>query len=343
MLDSIIQSPGRDAASSLVEPTGYPVLPRFFRSYIWHGLPFAGRLYSLLGLDGIDDDNPTWRHAPKRLGRGRFHGYLVDLDLRQGVEREFYFKGYHYERDLQLSIDAFVQPGDTFIDVGANIGFVLLHAANRVGPHGRVIANEPQPQCCARIAKTLEANRIAHCELHNVGLSDRSGSLTLTLPGGVSALGTFAWHEAASGSAADCIEADVLRGDDLVGERIVGELMIKLDVEGFELFAIRGFENTIKRYRPVIFTENQPTNLRRAGVEPSDLLDHFLERGYRGYLVLLEGRWIFRRIRLREITSADDLLSGKDGRPDAEQSILWVPHESNRLQLLNPKTAPRSA
>jgi FkbM family methyltransferase len=311
---------------------GYPRMPMLFRWYMWHGLPFSRRLYRSLGLGGIDDDNQKWRHAPIRIGRGRFHNYLVDLDLSQAVEREFYFLGYHYERDLQLLIDAIVKPGDTFIDVGANLGFVSLHAARRVGPEGRVIAFEPQSACCARIARNIDLNHIKHIEVHNIGLSDRTGVLTLKLPAGVSALATFAWDEAVDGTkASEMTEVPISVGDDAVREQIIGNLMIKVDVEGYELFVLRGFDETIRRYRPPMFIEMQPLTLRRAGVSTSDIFEFFHKRNYRGHVATLTGRWKYQRVRLRAMESAEDLYKGQEERCGSEQNVLWLPADGSRF------------
>jgi FkbM family methyltransferase len=312
----------------------YPQLPMVFRWYMWNGLPFSRKLYYSLGLGGVDDENPKWREAPSRTGRGRFHKYLVELNLSQAVEREFYFLGYHYERDLQLLLDAILRPGDTFIDVGANLGFVTLHAASRVGPGGRVIAFEPQSACCARIARLIDINQIKHIEIHNVGLSDKPGELTLKLPGGISALATFAWDESVDGpEVSNTALVQLLVADDVVRDRIIGNLMIKIDVEGFELFVIRGLDETIRRHRPPMFIEMQPSNLRRAGVTVEQIFEFFHERNYRGHVVTVTGRWKYRRVRLRAMASADDLYEGQAELKlsGSEQNVLWLPADGSRF------------
>jgi FkbM family methyltransferase len=88
------------------------------------------------------------------------------------MERHVYFLGWHWERDVQLLIDAILEPGDTFIDVGANIGLVSLHAARCVEPNGRVIAFEPQKPCYTRLVQTIRMNNITSIEAHNLGLAE---------------------------------------------------------------------------------------------------------------------------------------------------------------------------
>ena len=77
----------------------------------------------------------------------------MELDLSDDLDRMVYFLGRYYDLDLQLLLDELLRPGDTFINVGANVGYVVLHAASRVGPRGRVIAFEPQPGCCRKLRR----------------------------------------------------------------------------------------------------------------------------------------------------------------------------------------------
>jgi len=255
----------------------------------------------------------------------------MELDLRQAIERQVYFLGYYYERDVQLLADAILEPGDTFIDVGANIGFVSLHAARRVGPEGRVIAFEPQKACCERMMKSIRMNQITQIEVHNMGLAERPGTLQLKIMM-ADTLTTFAIDDEIDGhEVRDRIEVPVARGDDIVRERIVGNLMLKVDVEGFELYVLRGFEETIERYRPPILIEIVPRFLRRAGVDEFQLFDFFHERGYRGFGVSLTGRWRYRTFRLRPVKRLEDLYGDKDPVTAIAENLLWLPASGGRF------------
>jgi FkbM family methyltransferase len=267
-----------------------------------------------------------------RTAKGKFHKYLVDLNLSQAVERRFFFMGYHHERDLQLAIDAIVKPGDTFIDVGANLGFVTLHAARRVGPSGRVIAFEPQAVCCDRIRRNMSLNNIKHIDIHNFGLSDRASVLTLTVLSNVSALATFTWDDERDGpNAGGKVDVPVARGDDIVRDRIIGNLMMKIDVEGFELFVLRGFAETIKKHRPPIFQEVVPLFLRRAGVGVADVFDWYRAMDYRGYAVSLTGKWKNEKLRLRPIAAPDDPDQAGEVIDKSVLNVLWLPANGSRF------------
>ena len=79
----------------------------------------------------------------------------MELDLSDDGERGVYFLGRYYDLENQLTLDAVLKSGDTFVDGGANIGMTTLHAAKRVGEAGRVFAFEPQPPCAEKIEKHL--------------------------------------------------------------------------------------------------------------------------------------------------------------------------------------------
>jgi FkbM family methyltransferase len=302
----------------------YPRLPMLVRPYLWNGMPFAGRVFKWLGLGGIDNVNPRWRGAPTKLGRGTYFNYLMELDLCDDVERFVFFRGHYYDIEPDLVIDAILKPGDTFIDAGANIGMITFHAASRVGPQGRVFSFEPQKSCCEKIKRQIARNNIKQIALHNIGLSDRPGMLTLNVLGGGSIAATFAINEAVDGPGVrEKIEVPIARGDDIVGDQVVGNLLIKADVEGFELYVLRGFEKTIARHRPPILIEMEPTFLKKAGVDESEVFAFFRERDYRGYNVSLIGRWKSRRMLLRPLARPEDHNSRND--------VLWLPATGDRF------------
>ena len=66
-----------------------------------------------------------------------------------------------HEPDLQKGLPKFIKPGMTVFDVGANIGFFALAAANLVGENGKVVAFEPNPSVVARLKENVALNGLA--------------------------------------------------------------------------------------------------------------------------------------------------------------------------------------
>ena len=76
------------------------------------------------------------------------HGHTADL-----IQRYVYYFGV-WEPTISQWFKGYVRPGDIVVDVGANIGWYTLLAAQRVGPEGQVVAIEASPT----IAEHLRAN-----------------------------------------------------------------------------------------------------------------------------------------------------------------------------------------
>jgi len=77
-------------------------------------------------------------------------------------------------------LESYIQPGDTVIDLGCGPGFLTMDMARLVGPEGRVIAVDLQPQMLARVRRKAEklglSDRITchQCEADCIGLDDRA-------------------------------------------------------------------------------------------------------------------------------------------------------------------------
>src|ERR1035437_3567146 len=66
-----------------------------------------------------------------------------------------------------------VKPGDTVIDVGANVGALTVAMAKLVGPNGRVIAFEPQPETAALLERNAAQNGLDNVEIHRCATGDK--------------------------------------------------------------------------------------------------------------------------------------------------------------------------
>jgi len=80
-----------------------------------------------------------------------------------------------YEPHLQQAIRRYVRRGETVYDVGANLGYVSLSLAKRVGPTGHVAAFEPIPQNVELLRKNIANNRLSSVRVFDVAASDRTG------------------------------------------------------------------------------------------------------------------------------------------------------------------------
>ena len=164
--------------------------------------------------------------------------------------------------------------GETTVDVGANIGYMTSLLAARVGARGKVIAFEPHPGTFRLLSENVAVWRRdlgAPIETHQVALSDYDGDGLLGLPRDFNQDRALASLSLSSDRVAATIPVQVRRVDSLVKEPIG---MMKIDIEGHELLALRGALELIGRrqIRDIIFEEH--------GNYPTPVTDFLEDQGY---------------------------------------------------------------
>ena len=163
-----------------------------------------------------------------------------------------------------------LRPGDTFVDVGANIGYFAALGAHLVGPTGHVVAIEPMDKNVQLISATVWRNRFANVEVLPYAAS-ASARIVPMVTGPRTSNGEVV--RADPNGRVPALFAQARRLDDML--RDLDRLdLIKFDIEGHELLAWRGFAEGIVRHRPLVLTEFHPKCMREnAGVEPTEYLD----------------------------------------------------------------------
>lgn len=284
---------------------------------------------------------PLWRnvlnrvagHAhlpglPVRRVRGKLHGYEMVLHTSDWVERWAFYLGRYYEAHTQSLFRAAVREGDVFVDIGANIGMTVLVAARLVGPRGKVVAFEPNPQVFQRLSEHLSINQLAGLvEARNLGLADAPGELVLHVPThtGQASFAPLADEVARTGATDRRVSVRV--GDEELAALPPGPMLVKIDVEGFETRVLAGLTRTLAQRRPAVCTEAVPALLERAGASMAGLFEFMHRHGYRGHSVEFthgpvgfSGRLTLRRV---------------DGPgPGLADDVLWLHPESEHAQRL---------
>ncbi len=170
-------------------------------------------------------------------------------------------------------------PGDTFLDVGANHGCYSLRAARYIGESGTVLAFEPQPGLARLVERSLSYTGVRRIQVHAVACGDQPGTAVLHVEPASSGSATLHGAEWATG--VTTVDVPVQRLDDLVSAQAMkGRLVMKLDVEGHELSALRGAERLLATARPAILLELSPDNAERSGHSLSELLAFLAEQEY---------------------------------------------------------------
>ena len=150
-----------------------------------------------------------------------------------------------------------IKPGDVVVDAGAFIGdnTIAYARATHGIDTGRVIAFEPNPRAFACLTRNMAG--LSHVECHNLGLSEKCASMEMALDPNVGA-----------SHLKDGVGVKVITLDSLCLTRLN---FMKMDVEGFELRALKGGEKTIMACRPKLWLEINEGALNRAGTSPEEL------------------------------------------------------------------------
>ncbi|HER26236.1 MAG TPA: FkbM family methyltransferase [Rhodospirillales bacterium] len=169
---------------------------------------------------------------------------------------------------------AFIKPGSTVIDVGANTGFFTVRFCRWTGPQGRVIAIEPDRDNLHGLRRRLGKARMGdRVQVIEAGAGDLDGQALLKLnpdhPGD---------HRLADrGEPIRLMTLDHLLDDG----QISPVSLIKIDVQGAEEKVIQGARSMLQQHRPALFVEIDDGALRQMGSGARRLLKLIAGLGYR--------------------------------------------------------------
>lgn len=185
--------------------------------------------------------------------------------------------GRRYEPAEIDQVLALLEPGQAFIDVGANVGAYSMAVAKR---HADVEVHAFEPVSTTRevlernVARNALADRIT---VHPDALSDREGSALITTSQNVC---NHLVPADGSAAASHAERVPLRRLDNVLAgiRRPVG--VIKCDVEGSEFQVLRGATQTLERHRPHLLIELDPRWSARYGHRPSEVVEFLSSKGY---------------------------------------------------------------
>lgn len=191
----------------------------------------------------------------------------------------------------------YLHKGDVFVDIGANMGFFTILAAQLIGEKGRVFAFEPEPNNFALLKKNVEANNLTNVEIFKKAVAEKNGETFLHLTdfnlGGHSLFNVYSNPE-------KYIYPHIInKKDDWDTKKIIVETttldeffkyksvkpnFIKIDIEGAEGLAQKGMINCLRHpLLKVIIVEIHPTIMVELNINPQQFLEEFLNLGFAIY------------------------------------------------------------
>lgn len=167
----------------------------------------------------------------------------------------------------------------TFIEVGANIGEILIDIAAH--PFcAKAIAFEPNPDAVAVINKNIALNSLANCTVLNMALGHVKIAQRMSF-GSHSPTASLLSTESIAGIAVD-VEVSTLDSEINTPELSESNIILLIDVEGYELNVISGGRRLISSSKPLIIFEYHQQTKKVFGLKA---LQHELGDAYKIYRV----------------------------------------------------------
>ena len=243
---------------------------------------------SASGASGEIADNPApeetaWRDVAKRVFWRLLPESAYQRLLAYSKARDF-TSGRFREPELDL-LASLVREGDTVIDVGANHGMWTLALSRAAGAAGRVYSFEPVPFTFGVLSAVARHERLKNVTLFNEGCSDRAATMEMTVPRqSAGSSDDLQAHLSARDSDGEGGESITVACEVTTLDTALSELdrvaLLKIDIEGAELLALKGGAELIARTRPAIVCEVDAEFLRGFGQQPADVIGFLDQWGY---------------------------------------------------------------
>jgi FkbM family methyltransferase len=220
-----------------------------------------------------------------------YNQFLEILYRRRGLVRKMagcepirirptsrYFRD-NFEVEIFRFMRRVVRPGDAVLDVGANVGVFTVLLARWVGTGGHVYAFEPTLEARAGLQDHLILNHVAdRVTIIPDAISDAPGRSSFHTVG-ISGENTLSPKHSRLPTA-DAIEVSVTTIDAFCLERGIIPSLIKIDIEGYEIHALRGAREILARHSPLVVVELHPMNWPEIGVNAEELTGLLDEMNY---------------------------------------------------------------
>jgi len=187
-----------------------------------------------------------------------------------------------YEEEILAMVMKLIDNNHTVLDIGSNIGWYTINISKSKRDDIKIFSFEPIPKTFKYLQQNLHLNDISNVKAFNFGFSSEEKDVI------------FYYHEecSANASLANISEANnvekivcrVRKMDNFVNEYNLKVDFIKCDVEGAELFVFQGGIETIRKDKPIIFSEMLRKWTAKFDYNPNAIIRLLSEIGYRCFV-----------------------------------------------------------
>jgi FkbM family methyltransferase len=183
------------------------------------------------------------------------------LDPSDDVSAEILRKG-SWRPESWDAMRPYLTGDAVFVDVGAHTGYYSLKAAAVLGPHGRVIAVEPNQPALKKLQSNISASNASRVHVYPIACADRDSTLVLQ-------------------RAPNASRVRARRLDSIVLDEGVQRVdVIKIGVDSGETLVLRGAGWTLDRFHPLVIVELVEKQLQALGSNSAELHQLLASHGY---------------------------------------------------------------
>ena len=218
----------------------------------------------------------TIRPFPAYKFRVLLRGFVIYLTyLRQPLR--------HFRKSFEYPVFDFLKdhlkPGDSVVDLGANVGLLSLYMSRLVGPHGDVFSIEASKANAQTLIENVKANDLNNIIVINHAVTHQESQVYMTSPTGQYNDALLVMRDEYTANSESTMG---LPFDQLVQRWNIGRVkLIKIDIEGAEMFFFKGSTEFFKHHRPILIFETLESYCNRFGHSSIDVLLFVKSLGYR--------------------------------------------------------------
>lgn len=242
-------------------------------------------------------------------------GLKVWLSLSEHMQRRIFWMGY-YSNDIVGLIDCLLKPGMVVVDVGANIGEISMVAARRVGASGKVVSFEPVTAIADQLTEHIKTNNLSQIMVvrkalgqiarEHMPIYSSCGQNVSDENHGLASL----YGEGQGSCVIDYVTMTTL--DSALSELAIDRIdLLKIDIEGGELPCLKGAEQLLRRWHPMIIVEVQDFSAKKAGWSVDELFSYLQGLGYELFVIGRKGR--LHRLRTEDVTEFQNVFCRVSG------------------------------
>jgi FkbM family methyltransferase len=193
---------------------------------------------------------------------GLYHlslGFSMDLDPSEWMQNQLRHGNTHEPLTTHL-FSKLLERGDTYLDVGAHVGYFTLVARQAIGDRGLVIAIEPQPYNCTKVLRNWSLNSFDNVVVYPAAATNTEGTVTLHNQPASDTQRLSLDAPSLAGDMPQRFAVPLRRLDGIMADQHISSVKLaKIDAEGHELEVVQGLGGRLSDIHHLIIEVYDPS------------------------------------------------------------------------------------